>query len=332
MTKKYAILKSAFVTLMFAGLGLTSQAQKLKSVQEGSMRAPSNLKIDGKLTEWDDTFKAYNNTTDIFYTVSNDDNDLYLTIKAGTQWISNKVLAGGINFAINTADKKKEEGAYTVVFPLIDMANIRDQMQQMGGQRRVSVNGNAVTVTATAPAGGGGGTFSAANGGMDSATIASMRKRALATVREIKLINFSQTELPDSVISIYNEYGFKGAVDFDGKGMLTCEMAIPLKYLHMSVQDAKEFSYNIKLNGLNISSMMPRGVNMTMGGGMGGMGGGMGGGGGQQITVVRRDGAGNETVTQGSPGQMPPGMPSMNDMMNMVTPTDFWGKYTLAKK
>ena len=331
MTKKYAILKTALTTLMFAGLGLTSQAQKLKSVQEGSMRAPSNLKIDGKLTEWDDTFKAYNNTTDIFYTVSNDDNDLYLTIKAGTQWISNKVLAGGINFAINTADKKKEEGAYTVVFPLIDMANIRHQMQQMGG-RRVAVNGNAVTVTATAPAGGGGGAFSAANGGMDSATIASMRKRALATVREIKLINFSQTELPDSVISIYNEYGFKGAVDFDGKGMLTCEMAIPLKYLHMSVQDAKEFSYNIKLNGLNISSMMPRGVNMTMGGGMGGMGGGMGGGGGQQITVVRRDGAGNETVTQGSPGQMPPGMPSMNDMMNMVTPTDFWGKYTLAKK
>src|ERR1700744_2117622 len=145
MNKKHAIVKTEFATLAFAGLGLIAQAQKLKQVQDGSMRAPANIKIDGKLTEWDDTFKAYNNTTDIYYTVCNDDKNLYLIVKAGTQWIGNKVLAGGINFAINTANKKKEEGAYTVVFPLIDMASIRDQM----GQRRVSVNGNAVTVTAT---------------------------------------------------------------------------------------------------------------------------------------------------------------------------------------
>ena len=321
MIKKQAILKTVLTTLAFAGLGLTLQAQKLKTVQEGSMRAPSNIRIDGKLTEWDDTFKAYNNTTDIYYTISNDDKNLYLTVKAGGQWIGNKVLAGGINFAINTADKKKEKEAYTVVFPLIDMSSIRDQM----AQRRVSVNGNAVTVTGGPPGGAMGG-MRMGNGEMDSAAIASMRKRALQTVREIKLINFSQTELPDSVISIYNEFGFKGAVDFDGKGMLTCEMAIPLKYLHISTDDPKEFSYNIKLNGLNMSSLMPQGTPNPFGGGMpGGMGGGAPG-----MTMIRRDGAGNETVMQG--GQMPPGMPSMADMMNIITPTDFWGKYTLAKK
>lgn len=319
MTRTNAILKTLLTTLVFAGLCLTSQAQKLKAVQEGNMRVPSNIRIDGKLTEWDDTFKAYNNTTDIFYTVSNDDNNLYLVIKAGTQWIGNKVLAGGINFAINTADKKKEKEAYTVVFPLIDMSSIRDQM----AQRRISSNGNSVTVTSV-PAGGGGGGMAAmrmGNGPMDSTAIAMMRKRALQTVREIKLINFSQTELPDSVISIYNEYGFKAAVDFDGKGMLTCEMAIPLKYLHLTTDDPKEFMYNIKLNGLNLSSIMPAGMNAPFGGGMGGMGGGMGG----------PPGGGMGGGGMGG-GQMPPGMPSMSDMMNIITPTDFWGKYTLAKK
>src|SRR5471030_2113106 len=105
MEKKYLRLKTALVIVVFAGTGYASQAQKLKAVQENNMRAPSNIRIDGKLTEWDDTFKAYNNTTDIFYTISNDDENLYFAIKAGNRFIATKLLGGGINFAINTADQ-----------------------------------------------------------------------------------------------------------------------------------------------------------------------------------------------------------------------------------
>src|SRR5471030_2030490 len=117
-----------------------------------------------------------------------------------------------------------------------------------------------------------------------------MRREALKTVREIKLLGFAPTDIPDTVISIYNDYGVKAAVNYDVNGNLTCEMAIPLKYLHLSTTNPKEFAYNIKLNGLNLAAMMPPGVTMTMGtpdGGagitvtrVGGGGGGFGGGGG----------------------------------------------------
>jgi len=317
------------VCLVLVGLSTVVQAQKLNNIQEKSVWSPANIKIDGKLNEWDDTFQAYNKTTDIYYTISNDDKNLYFAIKSTVPMVNNKIMAGGINFAINTADKKKDKDkdVYTVVFPLIDMSAMRNQM---GAARRVTVVGG----------GGGGGMGGAmiAFGGpagppmttaqMDSASLV-MRRKALQTVKEIKVLGFAETDIPDSVISIYNEYGVKAAVDYDAKGNLTCEMAISLKYLHLSADNPKEFSYNIKLNGLNLASMMPPGVTMSMAVPDGG-----GGGGG---VVVTRVGGGGGGFGGGGGGDMvmgapPRGMPSMGDMQNMISPTDFWGKYTLAKK
>jgi hypothetical protein len=296
----YKRLNSAFLIILVAIIPFIANAQKLPNVQQNNLRAPDNIKIDARLNEWGDTFKAYNNTTNVFYTMANDDKNLYLVIKSADQMNNNKIMAGGINFTVNTAGKKNEKGAYTIVFPLIDMAAFRGQTRQVTVMR--------------APGGGDNIRFDMGPGGgaptqPDSAAIAARRKKAISTVKEIKLLGFT-ADIPDTVISIFNEYSIKAALDYDAKGSLVYEMAIPLKYLHLSTDNSGEFAYNIKLNGLNLSAMMPPGAVM-IGPGGGGDGGGMRGGG--------------DMIMGG--GGPPPG-----PMQAMISPTDFWGKYTLAKK
>lgn len=292
-----ALLTTAFV--------LSAQAQKLPNVQEASVWAPANVKMDARLTDWGDNLQAFNKTLGLNYTLANDDKNLYLVIKASDAATANKITAGGINLAINTDGKKSEKEAYIISFPLVDASTLRNQMSSFRGQ----------------PGG--------ANVQPDSAAIAKMRKDAVKNFKEIKLIGFK--DIADSVVSIYNTYGIKAAVDYDDKGAMICELAIPLKYFNTSASKP-EFAYNLKLNGLDITAMMNSMMAGAAGGRpagagvavvdvvavrVGGGGGGFGGGGG-----------GNVVVTGG--GGM--AMRGMGDMQGMTAPTDFWGKYTLAKK
>ena len=287
---------------------LSAQAQKLPNIQENSVWASNIVKVDARLTDWGDNLQAYNKTLGLNYTLANDDKNLYLVIKATDQATTNKITAGGINLAINTAGKKSEKEAYIISFPLVDANSLRNQMSSFRSQPM----GNDPKA--------------------DSARIETMRRQAVKTFKEIKLVGFK--DIADSVVSIYNEYGIKAAVDYDSKGAMICELAIPLKYFNTSASKP-EFAYNLKLNGLDISAMInsmmagggfpgggpggPGGGNVVVGGGPGGGfgrpgGGGFGGGGGGGF---------------GGGGRMPRGM---GDMQGMTAPTDFWGKYTLAKK
>jgi hypothetical protein len=292
-------VKTSYKTIVLAGINavlfiifaLSAKAQKQNAVQEGGVRAPANVKVDAKATEWNDTYQAFNKATDIYYTMANDDANLYLIIKSANQVNNNKILGGGISITINTDNKKKQKDAFVIGFPVVDPVNLRAQVMQ-GMRSRM----------------GGGG-----QQGPDSAAIANMRKQAVSAAKEIKLIGFK--DVTDSVISIYNEYGIKARADFDNKGSLIVEMAIPLKYFPLG-GDGK-FAYNIKLNGIQIDAIFPGASAMMAGGGPGG--GGFGGGGGGF--------GGGGGMPQG--GGVPRGM---SDMASMISPTDFWGNYTLAKK
>lgn len=291
-------LNSVAIIVSLCGLiNLSAYSQKLNAVQDGSVWAPLGVKIDGKLNEWGDTFQAYNNATDIFYTMANDDANLYLVIKSTNQANNNKILGGGIDITINTAGKKKDKDAFVIGFPVVDVASLRAQVMQ--GMRAMR--------------GGPGGPQQP-----DSAAIATMRKNAVSAAKQIKLWGFVK-DVPDSLISIYNEYGIKARADFDNKGNLVVELAMPLKYLHLSTEGDASFAYNIKLPGIQIQAIFPEAAAFAGGppGGGGGFGGGGGGFGG---------GGGGGGMPQG--GNIPRGMA---DFASMLSPTDFWGKYTLAK-
>jgi len=63
--------------ICFLMIGFFANAQKLPEVQTVNLRAPAGIKIDGKPTEWDSKFQAYNKSTNAFYTIANDDDNLY---------------------------------------------------------------------------------------------------------------------------------------------------------------------------------------------------------------------------------------------------------------
>lgn len=281
-------------------------SQKLKEVQETSILAPATVKIDGALGEWNDTFQAYNKATKLYYTLSNDDKNLYLVIKSTDPMNNNKITAGGITLAINSDDKKKEKDAYSLTYPAVKPFSRNMRGGGFGGPGGPGGGGGVRTMSfiggGPGGPGGPGGTIT-----IDSNMVKAAHERTIAAAKEIKISGFKS--ITDSLISIYNEYGIKAAINYDAKNNFTYELRIPLSTMGMSTNNPKEFAYNVKVNGLVLPNMP--GMDEMMGGGGPG---GPPGGGMRSITI------------NGGPGG---GMGSFQDM---ISPSDFWGKYTLAKK
>lgn len=307
---KSNLLTIAFTGVLIAGTVVSTQAQKATELQEVSIYAPQLTKADGRNTEWANATFAQNKATGISYLISNDDKNLYLVVKSSDMGNNTKILAGGITFSVNPDGKKKDKESLTLTYPLINRAQFR-----RGGQGGPGGGGGAGRVTVGGrPVGGMGGP-----GGVqltskqrDSA-MAAMQKTQLAQVKEIKIKGFKKTT--DTLVSIYNDLGIRAAASIDKDNVFFYEAAIPLEELGLTMDNAKEFAYNVKLNGLQLP-----GMDFNRGGGGGG--GGFGGGGGGQVTI-RTGGPGG-----GGGGPRGGGI----DFQALISPTDFWGKYTLTKK
>ncbi|MDB5031667.1 hypothetical protein [Mucilaginibacter sp.] len=280
------------------------ETKKLKEVQAANLWAPSSIKIDGALKEWGDSFQAYNKATKLYYTLSNDDKNIYLAIKSTDAINNNKIIAGGITLTINTDGKKKEKDAFSLTYPVIQRTT--RTMRGPGGGAP-GMPGRSMTIT-MGPGGGPGGP-----GGqpVDSAMIKAAHERTIAAAKEIKVAGFK--DITDSLVSIYNEYGIKAAIGYNALGNFTYEMAIPIKLLNLK-SDGQELNYNVKVNGIVIPAAMMQAMSE------GGNGGG-GSDGGQRIVTFGGPGGGGGGQRGGGGG----------NFQEMTSPSDFWGKYTLAK-
>jgi hypothetical protein len=267
-------------------------AQKLPDVQINSLSAPVNIRVDGKHTEWKDVYAAENKRTALLYSIANDDKNLYLIIKSTSAASANKIMLGGITFVVNTQGKKKEKDAFSVTYPLVQRTT-RNQGGRNGGQ-----GGNRIGQ-------GGGQNRNQQTQEQRDSSIAVMRKTALAGVKEIKIAGFK--EITDSLISIYNEYGIKTVASFDAKGAFVYELALPLSLLELSPTDGKEFVYQIKVNGMNNSGGMNLPASAV-----------------RSVTVVSDGNGGRRVAMEGNGGGQ--------NFQDLMSPTDFWGKYTLIKK
>lgn len=285
------------VLLMLSTLKIAAQSH-LKDVQVTSIWAPADVKVDGNINEWEDHFQAYNKSTRLFYTMSNNDKYLFLAVTSTDASNNNKIVAGGITLTVNTAGKKKDKNAYSLTFPIVARG-----ARGLRGQRGGGIRGGRPQGAET-----------------DTAAVSASRKQLITSSKEIKVIGFK--DMTDSLISIYNEYGIKTAIGYDSLGNYSYELAIPLKLMELSIDQVQEIAYNIKVNGLaNMGGNAPRGGNNN-GGGFGAEGGGGFGGGGN-----RGGGRGN-----GGGGGAGAGRGGGQDMADLTSPTDFWAKYTLAKK
>jgi len=291
--------------LLLGCVCLIATAQKLPNTQTASLRAPANVKIDGKTTEWDNKFQAYNHATEVYYTIANDDNKLYLVVQATDRQIINKIIGGGVALTIQKSGKKTDKDGITIIYPLFDAKN-RPYVRGGGD------GGGMVKVFAT---GGGGGAMSAdavqsvsvVRGGDSPAANAKMEGDSIMNVYNARLDekskNIGVIGIPglDTLISVYNADGIKTGERFNNKMVYTYELSVDLKKLGLSVNDAARFAYHIKLNGA------PMGVvNIKIDGGPGG----------------GSDPAMQEKVQQ---------LMSQLGANNNSAPTDFWGEYTLAR-
>jgi len=215
-----SILKTTLFILLNSA---AAYGQKLPSKQQGSILAPATIKIDGKATEWDNKFQAYNNATDVFYTLANNDEVLYLIIQARERDVVDKILRGGITLTVNHTINKNDGGAISITYPILrdDAASnvlntfARKSNEHRGADKK-SINVDALNQTFDA-------------------------KSKLIQIAGIKTIT-------DDAISIYNENGIKASAKFDDQLSYTYELAIPLKYLMLPDNGANKFSYHIKVN------------------------------------------------------------------------------------
>lgn len=208
----------------------TSFAQKPPDVQKGGLRAPAELKIDGQLTEWDG-MAAYNKRLVLYYTIANDDKNLYLAIKSDNAVITHKILHGGFSFMINTTEKKEKAGV-TLIYPFID-----------NDEAFSAVNSLLPKVSAQ-HAGMSAAQLEEAKAQRETASIAANRKK-LNLFKFIKIAGIKQ--ITDKQIPIYNELGLKVGAKVDSKGTYTYEMALPLKFLGIEAGAKSPVYYSIKL-------------------------------------------------------------------------------------
>jgi hypothetical protein len=240
--KKRSLLVAAFIAVIVQAQ--FAAAQKLPATQQVSLRAPVNYKVTGKATEWDNQFQAYNKATDLFYTIANDDENLYLIVQAVKPRIIQKIINVGLALTINNTGKKNSDAKENVAitYPLLDLATGGRILYSAGAMAKSDVK--IPERPANAPGRPDTTRYSLTH---TDSLIAVANKLLTKTATEIKVKGIPG--LADEPLSVYNEEKIKVSATFDPNGAYTYKLAIPLKYLGLTIDNLQKFAYNIKLAG-----------------------------------------------------------------------------------
>jgi len=295
-------MKKLTLASLYFFVVIIANAQKLPNVQTTSLRAPADIKIDGQATEWNNQYQAYNKNIEVFYTIANDDDNLYVLIHASNSRSIEKIIEGGISFTANNSGKKDDKKNVVILFPLLPLPIGKGTLVSAGKSLTGATHSDdredlTQSLNATAQAN-------------RASSMAKANKELLENLKEIKISGISA--IIDTIpginpttpyfrtlplrnhsfkyITMINHDNIKAMTQFDEKRELTYELAIPIKYLNLPAGNTQKFHYNITVNA--------RG----------------------------EDGRPGNTWSFNPPGTEP----RMKDQ-DMEEPTDFSGEYTLAK-
>lgn len=217
-------MKRSVLTLIAVVATIATQAQKLPNKQETSLKAPANVKIDGKPNEWGD-FKAYNSATGLLYTIANDDQNLYMITQTKISGIRDKVWSGGISLIFTKTAGAGQNAVSSLTYSAIP----KDRRAIIANLMKDSLQ-----------------------------DIKAINSAIAGSVKTIAVKNFEGVN--EDVISIYNNYGISAASYMTDKNTYTCEMAIPLKYLKSSNRAQLVIKYTLQANGMSFGNVK---VNMN---------------------------------------------------------------------
>jgi hypothetical protein len=246
-------MKSIISILLVCLCAIGTQAQKLPTEQQVSLRAPANIKVDGKAAEWNNTFQAYNKHVDFYYTMANDDDKLYLTVQVTDPSVIRRICSTGITLTINKAGKKDDKGGISITYPVFDENNRFTPMLKYRSftsppsEATAGVSVNIVQTNIKMP-------DNSPTIQTDS-FINATNKTMLTKAKTIRTTGIKDV---DTVISIYNTDGIKAASLFDNKMTYTLELSITLKQLGLSAINPDKFTYHLRIN-----EVKDHGINIT---------------------------------------------------------------------
>lgn len=230
-------MKNLTIFLLSALVYLQANAQKLPQVQPVSLRAPANVKIDGKVIEWGQ-MKAYNKPTELNYTIANDDKKLYLVVQTDVPDVYNRISNGGVKFVVQKNGSKSDDGAAFVKYPFFKEHS------------KFAFSFNKIAYSLTFGAGGLQTTRIPVKKITTTQQADSVMNAHNAILRDkLKFIYADGLPGTDNLVPIYNDQGIEAAVAFDNKKVYTCEMAIDLKLLGLTAKAGKKFAYHVVING-----------------------------------------------------------------------------------
>lgn len=223
------ITLSLLATLAF----LQANAQKLPQVQQVSLRAPDNIRVDGKNKEWGTQLQAFNNATGIFYSMANDDKKLYLVVQTQSYRVMNSIASGGIKLVIQKNRTKNDSGAPFVKFPYLE----KPKQLNLSFVNISKVGSGMNRVDPKSP--------------QEAAKVydSLARNNNKILTSQLKLIYVYGIAGIDNLLPVYNDKGVQAANLTDSKKNYTCEIAIDLKLLDLQPDKAEKFSYHIVVNG-----------------------------------------------------------------------------------
>lgn len=80
-------------------------------------KAPADVNVDGRLTEWGDSLALYDIKTKLNYTIANNDTDLYIIAYVTDPKLRRKIMAAGITVSVNPEGKKHKTFSFTYPVP-----------------------------------------------------------------------------------------------------------------------------------------------------------------------------------------------------------------------
>lgn len=156
-----------------------------------------DIKVDADFDDWkEDSLSFFYEEQGLKYTISNDDNYLYIFIKVPHQGQQLKAIYNGFN--ITVGESLKEGLGSSVIFPLPDKAALQAVNEETNFEKATD-----------------------------------RRQFGLETVRAIYVRGFDG--IVDGMISIRNTYGVKPAIRIDSSDVLNYELAIPLNKLKIDI-------------------------------------------------------------------------------------------------
>jgi len=212
---------------------------------------------DGKIQEWPDPLRFFDEKSKLNYSISNDRKNLYLCMKISDEALKIKIIRGGMEFRVDTMGKKSFPIAF--IFPMPNqIVMVKHERSEVQTEQRPGGRPNHSTVI----------------------------KKPLSQARTAQLIGF-KPPLEGTLSVLENASGISAAINIDSLGIMYYEAIIPFSTFYKNeLTDAdanRVFCYEIKVKALPAPAVHEGGSGRGMeGGGMNGGGhggGGMGGGG-----------------------------------------------------